>query len=145
MCIILDANRCGVAFATPPASEARPVLDWVTSGGGRIVYGGKLKAELQKNSVARQWMAQALRRGRAREVDARRIREEEAILKDLTLRSDDVHVLALARAGGARLIYTHDQALIEDFKDPAILNKPRGKVYKNEKNQDLLTRNVCAP
>jgi predicted nucleic acid-binding protein len=145
MCIIIDANRCGVAFATPPPPEARPVLDWVTSGGGRILYGGKLKAELEKNAVARQWMAQALRRGRAREVPPGSIREAEAGLRDLTLRSDDIHVLALARASGARLIYTHDQALIEDFKDPAILNKPRGKVYKNERNRDLLTPNACSP
>jgi hypothetical protein len=47
------------------------------------------------------------------------------------LQSDDPHVLALALAGGARLIYTRDQALINDFTNPHVLTAPRGKCYRD--------------
>jgi len=58
-------------------------------------------------------------------------------------RSDDIHILALARAGGARLLYTEDKDLKKDFKNKAIIDDPRGKIYSGAKNKRLLKRGVC--
>ena len=59
------------------------------------------------------------------------------------LQSDDSHVIALARASGARLLYTGDTALIADFKDKRLIDKPRGRIYSGAANSDLLTRSTC--
>ena len=45
--------------------------------------------------------------------------------------SDDLHILALARATSSRLLYTDDSDLIEDFKNKDIINNPHGKVIQS--------------
>lgn len=59
------------------------------------------------------------------------------------LRSNDPHILALARASGARLLYTADKDLIADFKNPRIVSRPRGKVYSGAANARLLAGASC--
>ena len=54
-------------------------------------------------------------------------------------RSDDEHVLALALVSGARLLYTNDSALIEDFKNRAIVQNPAGKIYTTARNNTVTT------
>ena len=44
--------------------------------------------------------------------------------------SDDQHIVALARIGKARLLCSNDDALTTDFRNPVLISKPRGKVYK---------------
>ena len=44
-------------------------------------------------------------------------------------RSNDLHVIALALVSGARLLYTNDRALIDDFGNREIVARPRGKIY----------------
>ena len=57
--------------------------------------------------------------------------------------SDDVHILALARASGARLLYTGDKNLMTDFKTKSIIDNPRGKIYSNAKQKNLLKPGLC--
>ena len=59
-------------------------------------------------------------------------------------RSDDPHVLALARVSGVRLLYRADKDLIADFKDKRFIDNPRGRVYSSAANASLLARSVCA-
>ena len=49
-------------------------------------------------------------------------------------KSDDEHVLALALVSGARLLYTNDPALIDDFGNREIVASPRGKIYTTARN-----------
>ena len=146
MCIIVDANKLGVFLAEPPHADAVPIRQWLDrpAGVGALVYstGGKFADEL--GSKAKRKLADYRRAGRARLVAASRFAEDEAELKASgRLRSDDAHVLALARVSGARLLYTADQDLIEDFKDHHLIQRPRGKIYSGAANADLLTNNVC--
>ena len=39
-------------------------------------------------------------------------------------------MLALALVAGTRHLYTHDDALTDDFKDPDLIRAPRGKVFR---------------
>ncbi len=61
--------------------------------------------------------------------------------------SNDLHVLALAQASGARLLYSNDRALQRDFKNKNLIDRPRGKVYSTlwylsvEDNHKRLLRN----
>ena len=95
--------------------------------------------------MARRRLADYVRDGRAIVVAKERFTEDEASLRRRSdLRSDDPHVLALARVSGARLLYTGDTDLIADFKDKKIIDSPRGKVYSGAANTNLLTRSACA-
>ena len=69
--------------------------------------------------------------------------EEQEQVRANNYKSDDVHILALAKASGARLLYTGDKSLIQDFKNRKIINNPSGKIYSDHRNRNLLTRNIC--
>lgn len=130
MCAIVDASVCGEIFGENRNAASRYFLDWLTNGSGRLVMGGKLKAELLHRGLD-EWLREALRAGRVFEQQDERINQETlAIQRDGQCRSDDPHVLALARISGARLLYTNDYALQEDFADPGILSgQERGRIY----------------
>ena len=147
MCIIVDANKLGVFLGEPPHEDAAPIRRWLDRPRhtGTLVYstGGKFADELGYN--ARRKLADYYRAGRAHRVPASRFVQDEAALKASgRLRSDDPHVLALARASGARLLYTGDEDLIADFKNSRLIQNPRGRVYSGAANADLLTNDICA-
>ena len=84
----------------------------------------------------------------AHEVNAK----ENKINSEQHLGSDDPHVLALAEVSGARLLYTNDRDLQQDFRDHKIINNPRGNIYTTLVNKDfvrshkdlLSRRNLCS-
>ena len=43
--------------------------------------------------------------------------------------SNDLHVLALALVSGARLLFTDDRRLTNDFMNTDVISGPAGKVY----------------
>jgi len=146
MCIIVDANKLGEFLAAPTHEDAEPIRRWLHRPGspGSLVYStdGKFASEL--GNEAKRKLADYARAGRARLVPGSRFAKDEAQLKASgTLRSNDPHVLALARTSGVRLLYTGDQALIADFKDRRFLRSPRGRVYSGAANANLLTDKVC--
>ena len=94
--------------------------------------------ELARDRRFFQWLRSALRNGRARSVPdevvddhASRLRREGGCI------SNDPHVLALALVSGARLLYTNDTALIEDFGNREIVARPRGKVYTTARTANV--------
>lgn len=147
MCIIVDANQLGVFLAEPPHEDAAPIHQWLNRrvGAGTLVYSTEGKFACEVGDNAKRKLEDYYRAGRAQLVPASRFAEDEAELKASgELRSDDPHVLALARVSGARLLYTGDNKLIADFTDRRIIQKPRGRVYKGAANANLLTKSVCA-
>ena len=147
MCIIVDANKLGEFLANPPNDDAVPLHQWLgrRNGAGMLVYstGGKFKAEVR--GKAREKLRVYVQAGRAQLVPADEFSDDADKLRASgRLRSDDPHVLALARASGARLLYTADQNLIADFKDRDLIRSPRGKVYSSAANAHLLTSSACA-
>ena len=82
--------------------------------------------------------------GSAKRIPCDKLKEKEIEYRESTLlKSDDPHILALAKAAGARLLYTNDRDLMKDFKNRLILNKPKGKVYSRKSNADLLHKSIC--
>ena len=108
------------------------------NGAGRLVVGGKLKAELWKVSAVKEWLDILRANGRLRQVNDSLVGQTEKDLGEYC-RSDDPHVIALACVSGARLLYTNDSALIEDFKNPRLLS-PRGRVYTTDHSAGTLTK-----
>ena len=142
MCIIIDANKMGTFLSEPVSTDAAPVHRWLNRG-GTVVYstGGKFDAEIGSSAKAK--LTDYVKAGKARFVPPARLAPHLRALTKLTTQSNDEHMLALALASGARLLYTADQALINDFTDHRIVNEPRGKVYKRAAHAALLTKAAC--
>ena len=119
-----------------------------------MVLGGKLLTELtggddqtgSKNF--RKWLLQARRFGFVIEpegdVHGETVSLEATVDQrgNALCRSNDTHVLALARVSGARLLFANDGALIEDFQDNDILRRPSGKVYPTTNHHGFLYNRV---
>lgn len=75
--------------------------------------------------------------------------ERQRLVEESNHKSNDIHVLALALVSGARLLYTEDQALRNDFRKGKwkngrfIIGNPRGRLYSGRRNSNLLTADVC--
>ena len=130
MCAIVDANIASEVFGanTCPASEK--FLEWVNKGRGRIVVGGKLLEELEVLSGFREWSQNARLAGIIRTANSDMVNSITEQIKDTGIcKSDDPHVIALAQVTGARLLYSNDKPLQQDFKSKNLVDVPRGKVY----------------
>ena len=136
MCIIIDNNKFG-EFDSP---DAAPILQWLERG-GNVVYcvGGKFK---EVPSKAQDLLFEYEQKGKATRYLWNKIQSEMASLPD-GIKSDDEHILALARVSGARLLFSGDKDLHDDFKNPKIIGKPGGKVYQTQQHERLLTSSVC--
>lgn len=140
MCIILDANRFSEALSNPPHSDYQPVIDWLFSGAGRLVYGGrKYKRELDNHGTARRAFAQLKKAGRIRTVPDREVDAEETALSGRCA-SDDEHVVAIARLARVALVCTEDTLLMQDVKNKMLVDSPRGHVYRSAKHKPLLAK-----
>ena len=166
MCAIVDTNVVHEVFGRQPTDAGEGFFRWLNSDKGKLVVGGKLKEELmgkkpKKGEKLKQeikgvfefrvWAAQAKLSGRLINMDDNRVNQEtEKVRRSGKLKSDDPHIIALAQVSGARLLFSHDKGLQDDFGNPAIINKPRGKVYCTLENKDftkdkrdLLERHRC--
>lgn len=139
MCAILDANVASEVFGSNQPPAGKGFFDWINTGGGRLVAGGRLREELQRSSDGfRKWVDQAARYGRIRFKNDGDVTERtEELQAEAGLRSNDPHIIALAQVSGSRLLYSNDRDLQNDFKDRSLINNPRGKVYSTLVNDQF--------
>jgi predicted nucleic acid-binding protein len=126
MCLIIDACSANIV-AAQNCEASSIIIEWVRTK-GRVVSGGKLQTELGKtrlNSLIIQWS----RAGRFTLVDSARLELELNALSTCPVRSDDHHVIAIARIANAGVVVTGDTDLMDDLKDPAVAINRR-KVIK---------------
>ena len=71
--------------------------------------------------------------------DAKVDDKTKQLVADRICKSNDSHIIALAQLGGARLLYSNDGNLQQDFRDKRLVDKPRGKVYSTPREQGLHT------
>lgn len=153
MCAIVDANVTFQVFGNKRTEAGRKFRDWLDDGRGTLVVGGGNLAELAKNGHFSRWFQEARRLpGRVRQVSRAQIEaRQEELRRSGRFRSNDRHVLALAQASGARLLYSNDRRLNDDFSNPGIIRRPRGRVYTTlesesftPEHQELLeAKNLC--
>ena len=140
MCAILDTNVRDQVFGSNRTQAGRVFFKWINTGKGHLVVGGKLLAELRKNSESfNRWAKVAISYGRMSIEDDESIRIQTKKLQvEALCRSNDHHIIALAQISGTRLLFSNDQKLRQDFKDPKLINKPKGKIYASNKHKHLL-------
>ena len=145
MCAILDTNAAHQVFGLNCPPEGEQFYDWITSGRGRLVVGGRLLQELDGNGDFQEWMKEATLAGWVKIFNEETINGRIRQLERRGLcRSDDVHVVAFAQISNARLLYSKDKNLQRDFKDKQLLDNPRGKVYSAPGHERLLgMRGLC--
>lgn len=137
MCAIIDANTDDEMFGKNPPQAGERFLDWIESGKGGLVTGGKNKSELEQTS-GRNWIRQAILAGQVRNVNSSKIDSVSLRPKEGSLcNSNDHHVIALAQVSGARLLYSNDKDLHRDFRNSGLVSQPRGKVYSTLKQREF--------
>lgn len=154
MCAIVDNDVVGEVFGkrTPAGRE---FFNWLNTGDGRLIVGGKLLRELEGSELFVRWAAEATLAGRLTTLDGNDV-EERTRQIEREAKSNDAHVLAVAQIGGARLLFTNDQRLEQDFLSKSLIDNPRGRIYHTRDfrspndNKDvtkahrhLLSSNVC--
>lgn len=152
MCAILDASSRDEVFGSGDRPEAgKKFLDWLNEH-GKLVIGGKLREELGQSKVFSEWAQKAILAGRVTSIDDNEVDERTKYLEEnKSCKSDDAHVIALAQISNARLLYSTDTDLHDDFGNHNLIKNPRGKVYstlrKEEFSKDhmklLSNRNLC--
>ena len=155
MCAIVDANAAHEVFGSSneqPTGAGQGFFRWLSSGKGKLVVGGeKLEKELDRVPKFRMWAIQAQLSGRLINKDKDRIDQKAKEIKENSrLQSDDPHIIALAQVSGARLLFSNDKDLHEDFKNHNLINKPLGRIYSTVENKSftedkrkLLDRHRC--
>jgi predicted nucleic acid-binding protein len=145
MCVIVDANIAAEVFATPASPEFKPILDWLYNRDGILAYGGLNEKELRKIGTAAKAITELHRSGKAVPFGSADLAPHEAYVKKQGIKSNDSHVLALARVSKARTLVSLDKPLHEDFKNLAIVPSPRGMIYQNSGHRKCLkhTEGCC--
>ena len=143
MCAIIDTNVYHEVFSTGSQSSAgKYFYDWLMRrNGGTLVSGGGHLRELNRIADFKRVFAERLQAGRARRIPDETVDAETDTLRSQVIcDSNDEHVLALARVSGARLLFTNDDALQDDFRNRRIVGGTRGRVYTTRQSKDV--RNV---
>ena len=153
MCAIIDANVAAEVFGDERPEAGEEFFKWIDAGKGVLVVGGKLYQELVRASAEfRVWGPAALLSGDMTREDANEVNaREREIHRNREHSSNDPHVLALAQISGARLLYSNDRNLQQDFRNPKLINRPRGNIYTTLVNKKfapphkslLSRRNLC--
>lgn len=130
MCAIIDTNVRHEVFGDNQSEAGAHFLDWLEKGKGKLAIGGRLRHELSQSEKFQELLNLLLLGGNAinipdQEVDT----AAQELQNQMICKSDDEHVLALARVSGARLLYTNDQDLQKDFKNRQIIGGIQGRVY----------------
>ena len=138
MCAIVDNNVANEVFGGGPPEAGRRFRHWLGGRNGRLVVGGRLLAELKGNRGFREWFQQNELSGRLLQVKDEEVARQESNVKRTGLcMSDDEHVVALAIASGARLLYTNDNLLMDDFRNQQIVSGTRGRIYTTREHKDF--------
>jgi len=145
MCLIIDVNVVHKFFPAP-SEDFKPIHEAIDEGRAKLVYGGELTREYRKTTAFRRFLFRLDQQGRARQVaDSKVDAETKRLVEGGFCVSDDPHIIALALVGRVRLLCSEDEKLATDFTNPALLQNPRGNVYKRAEHAHLLQKHCGKP
>lgn len=146
MCIIIDTCAISIVFnpANKEHSDFKPVLDWLVTGNGKIVLGGKTYTkELFRLKKYFAILAELSKINKTISLDNKAVDQCEAeILKKKKHRTfDDAHLVAMVNESGCRIVCTRDDKANPHLKDKSLYVNGRKKpsLYTSKRNNNLLT------
>lgn len=128
MCVrtIVDASAFRHLCEPTQKSAGNQLRRWISRGNGVVVYSSKLTdyaIELRQYSEVDRLFRDYNQRGLALDIDHIRIQEAlDKIPGHPVRRSNDAHILALAEASHATVLFSCDGKLREDFADHRVLS-----------------------
>lgn len=126
----MDANVVHQVFGPDRSEAGAEFFMWIDSGKGKLVAAGKLLTELSGSEAFRSWWRQAQLAGRTTTYREETVdRKTQEVERERVHRSNDPHVLALAQISGARLLFTNDRDLQQDFKNSELIEPSGGRIY----------------
>jgi hypothetical protein len=146
MCIVIDASALAAVFNADDAGHDNfsPVMEWVTRGRGKVVYGGTTyMRELRAVRSLLELFLELTRQRRVvriedAEVDAHE-RRIVALVRDR--RFDDPHLAAIVCVARCALICTRDNRAFGFLKRRDLYSEVRcdvPRLYTSKRNRDLL-------
>lgn len=154
MCAIVDLNTIG-ELLKQKHDAAKGFYQWLMDQGTLVVGGKELRKAIYErhDDKQKQIVIELKSAGKILEINDSTVEEEERsvkLSKKEEFASNDVHIIALARISRARLLYSNDYDLHKDFKNPKLIDNPRGKVYStlrdtgfSKDRRERLQRHVC--
>ncbi len=156
MCIVIDTNTFSLVFSgrRDGHEEFRPVLRWIVSGKGKIVYGGsKYRGELRRAKRYLGIVSQFKKAGKVVEVNDQQVDARQRELEDSMQHRDfdDPHIIAIVIVSGCKLVCSNDSRAYRFVKMkelyPSRIQRP--KIYRGKGNEDLLCdqniADICRP
>lgn len=141
MCIIID-NCVVVNVLLERNTKYCHILKALFDRKNKLIIGGLLKDEYLRNNNIRQIIKQLDQSGISKIIPKSEIEHEKQLVEDSGhCISNDTHIIALARVGGARVLCSDDAKLQADFKNPSLISAPRGKIYKNARHKKIVEEN----
>jgi predicted nucleic acid-binding protein len=139
VCVIVDAN-IAVDTLCGRDPEFQPVLKALLSKRTTLVVGGAvLRKEYDKIPSISGVLISLDQVGRLRREKDSRVHDETLAVKEMKVcRSNDEHIIALARVGEVHPLCTKDDNLAQDFLDSALIEK--GNVYNRASHKHLITK-----
>jgi predicted nucleic acid-binding protein len=143
MCLVIDTNVFGSVFNEAAKEHKRfaPVINWLTNGKGRLIYGGdKYNSELKGSSYTRIF-AELSRGGKLIRMPTGQVNTYAAQLKVMVRDRDfdDEHIVALVAISRCCVVCTDDKRSFSYLKRrdlyPAGMKPP--KIYGSARNADL--------
>ena len=139
MCLIVDANVAALVFSFEPDKSFQPIWEALWKNRAVAVHGGRLTVEYRRIARIRNILLELDRKGVLRKLLDSVVNAAEAEFSDLKLKSDDPHILGLAKVSQVRLLCSRDVALHADFTDTQLL-RPAGNVYQNSTHTHLIRK-----
>jgi len=142
MCVIIDTNVAQRVLCTtddPDYGDLHSRLFAANRNQICLVYGGQLLREYVRSSVIIHLIRLLDQTGRARAIsDSLVDSETQRVIAEGLCISNDEHIIALARVSGVRVLCTNDACLQDDFRNPLLVRKPRGKIYSRKSHKRML-------
>ncbi len=142
MCLIVDANLASVVFKSTSDKAFEALRKSIFSNKLTLVYGGLLTEEYKKAGVLQlEIIGQLSRSGKLFKVSDSAIQKELTLIKN-KCKSNDDHIIAMARAvrKRAHVLCSNDKDLRFDFQNKQLIDKPRGKIYSPTRHDKSLAR-----
>ena len=152
MCGVVDNDVASEVFGDKQTDAGKGFRDWLDKRRGSLAVGGGLLDELAANGKFWEWYLRGIQSGLILQIGRDRVAPVQRRLeREGRCKSNDTHVLALAIASGARLLYTNDTDLMDDFRNRNIVPGPPGKIYTTRDRSDfrpahkrlLRMKNLC--